>query len=92
MKAVKVVISSGDRKNKAVVTLATVPTGLEPMNNWVLKTPNRFHQLYQVIGITENDDGSYSITALQHEPQKEAIVDKKCVLCADDQRLSCATD
>lgn len=75
MKVVKVAISSVDSKNKAVVTLATVPTGLEPMDDWVLKTPNISTQLYRAIGITENDDGSYTITALQHEPQKEAIVD-----------------
>lgn len=75
MKVVKMTISSVDSKNKAVVTLATVPTGLEPMDDWVLKTPNISTQLYRAIGITENDDGSYTITALQHEPQKEAIVD-----------------
>ncbi|WP_294086550.1 phage tail protein [uncultured Actinobacillus sp.] len=75
MKVVKVAISSVDSKNKAVVTLATAPTGLEPMDDWVLKTPSISTQLYRAIGITENDDGSYTITALQHEPQKEAIVD-----------------
>ena len=75
MKVVKVAISSVDSKNKAVVTLATVPTGLESMDDWVLKTPAVSTQLYRAIGITENDDGSYTITALQHEPQKEAIVD-----------------
>ncbi|MDW0737080.1 phage tail protein, partial [Mannheimia haemolytica] len=75
MKVVKVAISSVDSKNKAVVTLATVPTGLEPMDDWVLKTPTVSTQLYRAIGITENDDGSYTITALQHEPQKESIVD-----------------
>ncbi|MDE8035844.1 hypothetical protein OQ257_11885, partial [Actinobacillus equuli subsp. equuli] len=41
----------------------------------MLKTPAVSTQLYRAIGITENDDGSYTITALQHEPQKEAIVD-----------------
>ena len=75
MKVVKVAISSVDSKNKAVVTLATVPVGLEVMDDWVLKTPTVSTQLYRAIGITENDDGSYTITALQHEPQKEAIVD-----------------
>lgn len=75
MKVVKIAISSIDSKNKAVVTLATIPTGLEPMDGWVLKTPVISTQLYRAIGITENDDGSYTITALQHEPQKEAIVD-----------------
>ncbi len=75
MKVVKVAISSVDSKNKAVVTLASAPTGLESMDDWVLKTPAVSTQLYRAIGITENDDGSYTITALQHEPQKEAIVD-----------------
>ncbi|HGO5853630.1 TPA: phage tail protein [Mannheimia haemolytica] len=75
MKVVKVAISSVDSKNKAVVTLATVPTGLESMDDWVLKTPTVSTQLYRAIGIAENDDGSYTITALQHEPQKESIVD-----------------
>lgn len=75
MKVVKVAISSVNSKNKAVVTLSSVPTGLEPMDDWVLKTPTVSTQLYRAIGITENDDGSYTITALQHEPQKESIVD-----------------
>lgn len=75
MKVVKVAISSVNSKNKAVVTLSSIPTGLEPMDDWVLKTPTVSTQLYRAIGITENDDGSYTITALQHEPQKEAIVD-----------------
>lgn len=32
-------------------------------------------RLFKAITIAENSDGTYSITALQHEPQKEAIVD-----------------
>lgn len=75
MKIVKVAISSVDNKNKAKITLASVPVGLEAMDDWVLKVPTVSTQLYRAIGVTENDDGSYTITALQHEPQKEAIVD-----------------
>ncbi|MGF7433142.1 phage tail protein [Pasteurella bettyae] len=75
MKLTKVKITQVDAKNKAIVTLASKPVGLEPMDDWVLKTPAVSTQLYRAIGITENDDGSYTITALQHEPQKEAIVD-----------------
>lgn len=75
MKLTKVKITQVDAKNKAIVTLASEPAGLEPMDDWVLKTPAVSTQLYRAIGITENDDGSYTITALQHEPQKEAIVD-----------------
>ncbi|WP_085248024.1 TipJ family phage tail tip protein [Gilliamella mensalis] len=32
-------------------------------------------RLFKAITIAENSDGTYSITALQHEPQKEEIVD-----------------
>ena len=67
---IKVISAQG-----AVITLDTVPDGLNEYDNWVLKTPTVSTQLYRALGISENDDGSYTITALQHEPQKEGIVD-----------------
>lgn len=75
MQLVKIKIINVDNTNKAIVTLETNPVGLNVMDDWVLKTPQVSTQLYRALGITENDDGSYTITALQHEPQKEAIVD-----------------
>lgn len=75
MPLVKIKIINVDNTNKSVVTLETNPVGLNVMDDWVLKTPQVSTQLYRALGITENDDGSYTITALQHEPQKEAIVD-----------------
>lgn len=75
MQLVKIKIINVDNTNKSVVTLETNPVGLNVMGDWVLKTPQVSTQLYRALGITENDDGSYTITALQHEPQKEAIVD-----------------
>ena len=75
MQLVKIKIINVDNVNKSVITLETNPVGLNVMDDWVLKTPQVSTQLYRALGITENDDGSYTITALQHEPQKEAIVD-----------------
>ena len=75
MQLVKIKIINIDNANKSVITLETNPVGLNVMDDWVLKTPQVSTQLYRALGITENDDGSYTITALQHEPQKEAIVD-----------------
>lgn len=75
MQLVKIKIINVDNTNKSVVTLETNPVGLNVMDDWVLKTPQVSTQLYRALGITENDDGSHTITALQHEPQKEAIVD-----------------
>lgn len=75
MQLVKIKIINVDNANKSVITLETNPVDLNVMDDWVLKTPQVSTQLYRALGITENDDGSYTITALQHEPQKEAIVD-----------------
>lgn len=57
-----------------VVNLDSVPENLNPDDNWALQTPLVRTELYRAIGISEND-GNYTITALQHEPQKQAIVD-----------------
>lgn len=57
-----------------IVNLESVPENLNPDNNWALQTPLVRTELYRAIGISEND-GNYTITALQHEPQKQAIVD-----------------
>ena len=58
-----------------VVNLESVPENLNPDDNWALQTPLVRTELYRAIGISEND-GNYTITALQHEPQKQVIVDK----------------
>jgi len=71
----KIKIKSVDKSNPAIVELDSVPQGLSIFDNWVLKSGVVSTQLYRALGITENDDGSYTITALQHEPQKEGIVD-----------------
>lgn len=71
----KIKIKSVDKANPAIVELDSVPQGLSIFDNWVLKSGVVSTQLYRALGITENDDGSYTITALQHEPQKEGIVD-----------------
>ena len=71
----KIKINSVDKANPAIVELDSVPQGLSIFDNWVLKSGVVSTQLYRALGITENDDGSYTITALQHEAQKEAIVD-----------------
>ena len=71
----KIKIKSVDKVNPAIVELDSAPQGLAVFDNWVLKSGVVSTQLYRALGITENDDGSYTITALQHEPQKQAIVD-----------------
>ena len=71
----KIKIKSVDKSNPAIVELDRCAARVEYFDNWVLKSGVVSTQLYRALGITENDDGSYTITALQHEPQKQAIVD-----------------
>ncbi|MFS9881823.1 triple tyrosine motif-containing protein, partial [Salmonella enterica] len=40
-----------------------------------LKQPSLKRRLFRCVRIKENDDGTYAITAVQHVPEKEAIVD-----------------
>ena len=57
------------------VTLDQAPTGLEAYGVWSLSTQQVTSQLFKAISVKEDTKGKYTITALQHEPQKEAIVD-----------------
>ena len=61
--------------NGAEVTLDQTPTGLEAYGVWSLSTQQVTSQLFKALTVKEEAKGKYTITALQHEPQKEAIVD-----------------
>lgn len=61
--------------NGAEVTLDQNPVGLEAYGVWSLSTQQVTSQLFKAISVKEETKGKYTITALQHEPQKEAIVD-----------------
>lgn len=61
--------------NGAEVTLEQTPVGLEAYGVWSLSTQQVTSQLFKAISVKEETKGKYTITALQHEPQKEAIVD-----------------
>lgn len=61
--------------NGAEVTLEQEPAGLEAYGVWSLSTQQVTSQLFKALSVKEEAKGKYTITALQHEPQKEAIVD-----------------
>ncbi|EAA9522154.1 host specificity protein J, partial [Salmonella enterica] len=42
---------------------------------WGLKLPSLRQRLFRCVAVRENDDGTYAITAVQHVPEKESIVD-----------------
>ncbi|EPE0502588.1 phage tail tip protein, partial [Escherichia coli] len=57
------------------VKVSRVPDGVAGYSVWGLKLPTLRQRLFRCVSIRENDDGMYAITAVQHVPEKEAIVD-----------------
>ncbi|EQA1144695.1 hypothetical protein AT529_004143 [Escherichia coli] len=61
------------------VKVSRVPDGVAEYSVWGLKLPTLRQRLFRCVSIRENDDGTYAITAVQHVPEKEAIVDTHSV-------------
>ncbi|MEL5789910.1 host specificity protein J [Escherichia coli] len=57
------------------VKVSRVPDDVAEYSVWGLKLPTLRQRLFRCVSIRENDDGTYAITAVQHVPEKEAIVD-----------------
>ncbi|MES1760835.1 DUF1983 domain-containing protein, partial [Escherichia coli] len=57
------------------VKVSRVPDGVAGYSVWGLKLPTLRQRLFRCVSIRENDDGTYAITAVQHVPEKETIVD-----------------
>ncbi|EEU4806650.1 host specificity protein J [Salmonella enterica] len=57
------------------VVLKVLPETVQPYSIWGLKLPSLKRRLFRCVRIAENDDGTYAITAVQHVPEKESIVD-----------------
>ena len=57
------------------IQVSTLPDGVETYGVWGLKIPGLRRRLFRCVSIRENTDGTFAITAVQHVPEKEAIVD-----------------
>ncbi|MFC0912941.1 host specificity protein J [Pasteurella multocida] len=77
-------------KNGKEVTLESEPVGLAELGVWSLTTQEINVQLFRALTINEEKQGQYTIVALQHEPQKEAIVDNGAVFEPRETTLSTA--
>ncbi len=77
-------------KNGKEVMLESEPVGLAELGVWSLTTQEINVQLFRALTINEEEQGQYTIVALQHEPQKEAIVDNGAVFEPRETTLSTA--
>ncbi|EKQ4416940.1 host specificity protein J, partial [Escherichia coli] len=59
----------------ARVQVSALPDGVATYGVWGLSLPSLRRRLFRCVAIRENTDGTFAITAVQHVPEKEAIVD-----------------
>ena len=68
----KIQIQAQTKPNQIVLTQSV---DADEYSVWSLYDNKIKPRLFKALSIAENDDGTYAITALQHDPNKEAIVD-----------------
>ncbi|EPC0088765.1 phage tail protein, partial [Escherichia coli] len=57
------------------IQVSALPDGVEAYGVWGLSLPSLRRRLFRCVAIRENTDGTFAVTAVQHVPEKEAIVD-----------------
>lgn len=68
----------------AVVTLDNPPQSILVGAPAALSLVDAKPRLFRAVGIAENSDGTYTISAIAHDPQKEAVVDRGAARTQDD--------
>ncbi|MDC9765457.1 host specificity protein J, partial [Proteus mirabilis] len=82
--SVTLINAQGDPQSYEVVSypasnqikLDTLPLGLQEGGIWTLTLPSLRRRLFRAISLADNGDGSFTVIAVQHTPEKEAVVDK----------------
>ncbi|HEM7398348.1 TPA: DUF1983 domain-containing protein [Citrobacter farmeri] len=72
-----------------VVTLKTMPAWVRDGTVFAISTSNVSTRLFRIMSVAETDNNSvYSITASQHDPNKQAIVDEGAVFEVPNDTLN----
>ncbi|MEN3259270.1 host specificity protein J [Sodalis endosymbiont of Spalangia cameroni] len=58
-----------------VLEVDGLPKGIRAQGVWALSLPSLRRRLFRAISISDNGDGTFTVSAVQHVPEKEAIVD-----------------
>lgn len=65
----------------------TCPDSLGRLSPWSLKINNLGLKLYRCMSISENGDSTYSITAIEHYPEKNSVIDNGVVFNPPDDGM-----
>ncbi|MDB9568256.1 phage tail protein, partial [Providencia rettgeri] len=58
------------------IKVESVPKGVATKSVWGISQPDLARRLFRAITISDKGDGTYGVIAVQHVPEKEAIVDQ----------------
>lgn len=58
------------------IKVESVPKGIATKSVWGISQPDLARRLFRAITISDKGDGTYGVIAVQHVPEKEAIVDQ----------------
>lgn len=82
-------VVSQPEKNRVI--LNSLPEGVVEGSVWGLKLPTLRRRLFRCMAIQEKEDGTFAISALQHVPEKEAIVDNGATFTPESGTLDGVT-
>lgn len=88
-KPLSATVMSQPEKNRVI--LSSLPEGVVEGSVWGLKLPALRRRLFRCMSIQEKEDGTYAVSALQHVPEKEAIVDKGATFEPESGTLNSVT-
>ncbi|EGF1626192.1 host specificity protein J [Escherichia coli] len=57
------------------IQVSPLPDAVETYSVWGLKMPGLRRRLFRCVSVRENTDGTFAVTAVQHVPEKESVVD-----------------
>ncbi|ENA6191481.1 phage tail protein [Salmonella enterica subsp. enterica] len=82
-------VVSQPEKNRVI--LSSLPEGVMEGSVWGLKLPTLRRRLFRCMAIQEKEDGTFAVSALQHVPEKEAIVDRGATFTPESGTLNGVT-
>lgn len=84
-------VASGNLEKRAItkvvgrkITVSTAFTTAENENVWAIESPDLKLMRFRVMSITQNDDTTFNITAIQHEPKKYLTIDNSASIKPSD--------
>lgn len=65
---------------REITVIAPYSIAPQPQGVWLVKTDDVSPEMYRILGVSENEDGTYSISGLKHYPSKYGFIEDGLIL------------